>query len=102
MQRKKLWLSMMVLAGLLAFAQSAPAGVWAGIRFGPPPARREIVAARPGWFLARGHWGWDRARYHWIPGRWIAERPGHRWVEGRWYHRHDGWGYRDGYWRGRR
>ncbi|HTR98689.1 MAG TPA: hypothetical protein VML00_03000 [Bacteroidota bacterium] len=104
MKRKSVWLASLALAGLLLFSESAMAGVWVGIRLGPPPPRREVVVASPGpgWVWARGHWGWYNARYRWVPGRWMAPRAGHRWVDGRWYHRHDGWAYREGHWHGRR
>ncbi len=101
MKRKWLWLSGIVLAILLSVSPAANAGVWVGLRVGPPPPRREIVVARPGYAWARGYWGWDHARYAWFPGRYIAERPGHVWVDGAWGHRHDGWGYREGHWRRR-
>ena len=96
-------LSLVVLAGMLLAADQASAGEYisVGLRFGPPPVRREFVHVRPGFVWIRGHWGWlpRYHRYAWLGGYWIPARRGHVWVDGCWVHGHRGWVYNEGYWR---
>src|SRR5258708_16387182 len=44
----------------------------------PPPARVEVVPARPkaSSVWVDGEWTWRRERWAWTPGRWVAEPAG--------------------------
>jgi hypothetical protein len=68
----------------------------------PPSERVEIVSASPGveYVWVKGHWGWRRNDYEWIPGRWVIPERGYReWVPGRWDRDRGGWFYVEGHWR---
>jgi hypothetical protein len=48
----------------------------------------------------KGHWGWRRDDYEWIPGHWAVPERGYReWVAGRWERDRNGWFYIEGHWR---
>lgn len=67
----------------------------------PPPDRVEVIVASPGpgFVWVRGHWGWERDDYYWIPGRWVrVERGYHRWVPGHWRQKHHRWYWVEGRW----
>jgi hypothetical protein len=44
----------------------------------PPPARVEVIPARPsrGTVWIDGEWMWHRGRWGWLPGRWVVPPPG--------------------------
>lgn len=68
----------------------------------PPPAREEVIVARPSpehlWI--KGHWGLRNGEFEWIGGRWVRPEPGfHAWVDGRWEHDRRGWVFVEGHWR---
>jgi hypothetical protein len=68
----------------------------------PPAERVEVITARPGveYVWVKGHWGWRRNDYEWIPGRWATPERGFReWEPGRWEHDRAGWFYVEGHWR---
>ena len=68
----------------------------------PPTERVEVISTSPGieYVWVRGHWGWRRDEYEWIPGRWVVpERGYHEWVAGRWEHDRGGWFWVEGHWR---
>jgi hypothetical protein len=68
----------------------------------PPAERVEVVSASPGveYVWVKGHWGWRRNDYEWIPGRWVIPERGFReWVPGRWERDRGGWFYVEGRWR---
>ena len=99
MKRNNVWIAGLALAGFLALAPAAHAGVWVGLRVGPPPPRHEYFVERPGRVWVGGHWGWNHARYYWVPGGYIERRHGHVWEDGGWRHGHRGWAYHEGHWR---
>lgn len=87
--------------GLVACAPPPPPGTVYVVRR-PPPERVEVVSVAPGrdFVWVKGHWGWDRNTYVWVPGRWLApERTRHRWVQGHWAHDRRGWYWVEGHWR---
>jgi hypothetical protein len=68
----------------------------------PPAERVEVIPGRPGaeYVWVKGHWGWRRNDYEWIPGRWVVPERGFRdWVPGHWQHDRFGWFYQEGHWR---
>jgi hypothetical protein len=97
MKRKGCWLSGLALAALLAISSSANAGVWVGLRAGPPHVRHGVIIehAGPGRVWVAGHWGWGGERHVWLPGRWIVRHPEFVRVDG--WHGRGGWGHREGY-----
>jgi hypothetical protein len=97
------WLLVVVAAALVSLLACAP------LAYDPPVAQEQVVITtvepplpyeewippRPGpnHIWARGHWGWDGARYVWVPGRHVARpQPGVVWVRSGWVR--DGRGYR--------
>jgi hypothetical protein len=50
-----------------------PPSSFVAVGFSPPPARVEIVPARPqpGVVWVDGEWSWDASRWAWEPGRWV-------------------------------
>lgn len=101
---KKLILFLLVMI-LFAFDGVAGVRVAVGVRIGaPPPARREVIVARPHkhsvW--VPGYWAFDGriGEYIWIPGSW--QRPPHRhavWVAPIYHRGRHGHSYVVGYWR---
>jgi hypothetical protein len=77
-----------------------------GVRVGPPPPRREVVAVRPphpGSVWIGGYYRWVPRRHHyiWIRGYWARPpRPHAVWISGRWEERHGEWIYNEGRWEG--
>lgn len=67
----------------------------------PPPPRRVVVAARPGWVWVEPYWAWNGATYVWTDGYWLEERPNEVWVQGVWVRRGPRWGWHPGHWRAR-
>ncbi|MEO7082745.1 MAG: hypothetical protein ABI442_00505 [Gemmatimonadaceae bacterium] len=68
----------------------------------PPSERVEVIPDRPGaeYVWVKGHWGWRRNDYEWIPGRWSVPARGFReWLPGRWERDRYGWFYVEGRWR---
>lgn len=68
----------------------------------PPRERVEVVPTSPGreYVWVKGHWGWRRNDYEWIPGRWAVPERGYReWEPGRWDRDRNGWFYVEGRWR---
>lgn len=68
----------------------------------PPVERVEVIPTSPGveYVWVRGHWGWQRNDYAWIPGRWVVPERGYReWLAGRWERDRAGWFYVEGHWR---
>jgi hypothetical protein len=68
----------------------------------PPRERVEVISTSPGteYVWVKGHWGWRRNDYEWIPGRWTVPARGfHEWVAGRWQRDRFGWFYEEGHWR---
>jgi len=68
----------------------------------PPSERVEIIPTSPGveYVWVKGHWGWRRNDYEWIPGRWVLPERGYReWAPGRWERDRGGWFYVEGHWR---
>ncbi|MBN1221944.1 MAG: YXWGXW repeat-containing protein [Candidatus Aminicenantes bacterium] len=69
----------------------------------PPPAKREVVRAKPGqsYVWISGHWKWTGSRYVWAPGHWEKGRKNHIWVPGHWEKRGRHWVYIKGHWKRR-
>jgi hypothetical protein len=55
-----------------------PTSALAEVALPPPPARVEVVPARPSatasWI--DGEWSWRRGRWAWMPGRWVEAPAG--------------------------
>ena len=107
MMRKQLLIR--VAAGVLASSTMAACAANPRPRTGveyvvrqPPTERVEVVPSTPGreYVWVKGHWGWRRDDYEWIPGRWVVPERGYReWVAGKWQHDRNGWFYVEGHWR---
>lgn len=67
----------------------------------PPPAREEVVVARPGFFWIHGHWERPGGHWAWRSGYYERERPEQVYVEGRWERRGSGHVWVNGGWRAR-
>jgi hypothetical protein len=67
----------------------------------PPPPRRAVVAARPGWLWVEGEWRWIDGGWRWYEGYWERERPGYVWTPGVWVQVHNRWEWRAGRWESR-
>ena len=57
---------------------SHPRAAYELVAYPPPPARVELVPAkpRPGAVWIDGEWIWDGRRWGWQPGRWVMPIPG--------------------------
>lgn len=91
----------------------------------PPPARVEVITARPGpdFVWIRGYWTWSGSDYEWVDGRWDrpvrpdgdearpdegqarehgnphgAGRRRAKWKDGHWRHYRGGWVWEPGGW----
>src|ERR1041384_522148 len=67
----------------------------------PPPARAEVVVARPGYVWIHGHWTHPGRSWVWGSGYYERERANQIYVEGRWERRGRGHVWVDGGWRAR-
>jgi hypothetical protein len=99
------WLSVSVLGGACLIA--SPDGVSIAsaepvvyVRVAPPPARVEVVPARPTphHFWVHGYWGWNGHAHVWRSGRYEVERRGYEYREPRWEGEHGRWRFHDGGW----
>ncbi len=87
---------------LLGFVSVVVAGcVVSNPRVAPPPAKVEVVSAKPGpnhvWIA--GYWKWSRNAYVWVPGHWVKAKPGKTWVPGHWDKRGPHWVWIPGHWK---
>ena len=85
--------------GLLLAVGTAGAEV---VRYGPPPAAREVVPVRPGprYVWTGGYYRWYHHSYAWVPGRYVVPpRAYAAWVPGYWASRPHGYVWVQGYWR---
>jgi len=97
-----------LLAGALAVGsllsplgvRSAAAETYVNVRVGPPPARVEVIPARPSprhvW--VHGYWAWQGHHHAWVPGHYVVARPGFVYAEPRWEQRGHGYRYHRGGW----
>jgi len=100
MKRLGVFSMMLGAFGLVGSQGAAEAKV--GVRTGPPPPGREVVAVHQ-----RAHSIWVPGYYRcntptrnheWVSGKWIETRPGFIWVEGRWKQTRHGWIHVEGHW----
>ena len=71
---KRLLLSGLMFAALLAVSPAAQAGFRTGFHPGMQNFRREAVFAHRAHARFAGYRGWERGRYFGMRGRWIAPR----------------------------
>lgn len=67
----------------------------------PPPMRAEIppLASRSDALWLVGHWGWNGAKYSWMPGRYVQRpTPTANWLPGYWEQGSGGWVWTEGHW----
>jgi hypothetical protein len=97
-------LAALLVAGA-ALTATAMTGCYASggyvVEASPPPAREEVVVARPGFFWIHGHWERPGGHWAWRSGYYERERPDHVYVEGRWERRGNGHVWVGGGWRAR-
>ncbi len=102
-------LKLAFVAGILASASPSFGQLYIGlgVRVGPPPPPREVVAARPphcGWAWVPGRYDWrpKRHRYVWVKGYWARPpRPHAVWTAGHWEQRNGEWVFFEGKWEDR-
>ncbi|MBX6360834.1 YXWGXW repeat-containing protein [Pseudacidobacterium ailaaui] len=90
------------LAGVLAFALTAPSFAQVIVRVAPPPVVVEHPGPppHPGYVWVAGYHRWDGVRYVWVPGHYVLPpRPRAVWVPGHWVARRGGWVFVEGHWR---
>src|SRR5215831_13259430 len=95
----KTWIAALIAAG------AAVSGCYGSADYvayeEPPPAREEVVVARPGFVFIHGHWMRESGRWRWHDGSYVRERPGYTYEEGRWDHRDGRRVWIEGHWRSR-
>ena len=69
-------LAAVILAGSLAIAPAANAGVFISVGIAPPPipVYEQPLAPGYGYIWTPGYWAWGDGGYYWVDGAWVYPR----------------------------